>query len=76
MVLYRSPNQLIQRHRLDMTYRQISIIAKCSSGAVSAEIRKMKEEGKLGNVVKCPEMKIQEKQMPTEQKIELEITRY
>jgi hypothetical protein len=30
-----------------MTYRQISIIAKCSSGAVSAEIKQMKKEAKI-----------------------------
>jgi DNA invertase Pin-like site-specific DNA recombinase len=41
-------SDLIRKLRASgMTYRQISIIAKCSSGAVSAEIKQMKKEAKI-----------------------------
>lgn len=68
-------SDLIRKLRASgMTYRQIGLIARCSSGAVSAEIRQMKFEG-TGNTPKHPEMKLQT-QAPLEPKIELEITRF
>jgi DNA invertase Pin-like site-specific DNA recombinase len=58
-----------------MTYRQISQIAKCSSGAVAAEIRQMRADGKnIGNAVKCSEI-VNLFHMPeNEFKIELQLT--
>lgn len=68
-------SDLIRKLRASgMTYRQIGQIARCSSGAVSAEIRQLKIEG-AGNALKSPEIKPQP-QAPVEPKIELEITRF
>ncbi len=62
-----------------MTYRQIGLIAKCSSGAVSAEIKAMKKEtgNTIRNIVKDTEiskMKIMPPQITPQ--LELELVRY
>ena len=68
-------SDLIRKLRASgMTYRQISQIARCSSGAVSAEIRQMKHEG-IGHISKRPEIKPEQKEQ-NEYKVELEITRF
>ena len=70
-------SDLIRKLRAsNMTYRQISIIAKCSSGAVSAEIRKMKEEAKLEAAVngsKQVELAKPPEKNQEHEKIELEL---
>lgn len=57
-----------------MTYRQISQIAKCSSGAVAAEIRQMRLDGMdtKRNVVKH----IETIKPVSEEKVELEFVKY
>jgi DNA invertase Pin-like site-specific DNA recombinase len=67
-------SDLIRKLRVSgMTYRQIGQIAKCSSGAVSAEIRQMKREG-IQPKESPPKVSAQAE--PIEPKIELEITRF
>ncbi|MCM0604853.1 MAG: recombinase family protein [Xanthomonadaceae bacterium] len=71
-------SDLIRKLRASgMTYRQISQVANCSSGAVAAEIRQMKKEGTdtLRNVARVVEASKQ-KVAVVEEKVELELTRY
>jgi DNA invertase Pin-like site-specific DNA recombinase len=69
-------SDLIRKLRASgMTYRQIGQIARCSSGAVSAEIRQMKLEG-AGNVPKRLEILHQKISEPIKPEDKLEITRF
>ncbi len=59
-------SDLIRKLRASgMTYKQISIIAKCSSGAVSAEIKLMKAEAAIKevNITATPTLPIVEEQI-------------
>lgn len=78
-------SDLIRKLRASgMTYRKISIIAKCSSGAVAAEVRLMKKEAeeKKQTVFENPSQDITQhlcvepKMNADEPKIELELTKY
>ncbi len=71
-------SDLIRKLRASgMTYRQIGIIAKCSSGAVSAEIKKMKAEMKCAEATQETEIPVKspskDPDVMEEFKIELEL---
>jgi len=71
-------SDLIRKLRASgMTYRQISQVANCSSGAVAAEIRQMKLDGTdtKRNAVK-PLETLKQKAVVTEEKVELEFVKY